>query len=265
MPANAPKNTVRFTKLRRGSGPVMAGALLVLLATLSVRLLEREQRLPDFRAYPAGPERKAAFIEYALPLVETENARLRLERKWLKELSGKTAPGWYDRWLLGEMAETYGLGGHQASDQALIEELLLRLDVVPDSLALAQAAKESGWGTSRFARKGNNLYGQRCFERGCGLVPRQRTDGQSHEVTLFPTPFKSIQSYIRNINSHHHYQAFREQRAQLRKAGLEPSGLLLADALGSYSERGEHYVEEIKQLIHYNGLEAVGGGTGAAH
>lgn len=265
MSAVYPKDPVRRAALRRKYGLVLAGAVLILLATLSVRLLEREQGLPDFRAYPAGPERKAAFIEFTLPLVQAENDRLRLERKWLTELSGNPEPGWYDRWLLGEMAKTYGLEEHQASDEALIEALLLRLDVVPASLALAQAAKESGWGTSRFARKGNNLYGQRCFERGCGLVPRQRTDGDSHEVRSFPTPFRSIQSYIHNINTHHHYQAFRQQRAQLRKTGLAPSGLLLADALGSYSERGEDYVEEIKQLIHYNGLEAVGGGTGAAH
>jgi len=264
MPVIHSKYAVRLAALRRRYGLVLAGALLALLATLSVRLLEREQRLPDFHAYPAGPERKAAFIAYIQPLVEAENARLHLERKWLTELSGKTAPGWYDRWLLGEMAEAYGLGGHQASDEAFIHELLLRLDVVPGSLALAQAAKESGWGASRFARKGNNLYGERCFERGCGLVPRQRTDGQSHEVQSFPTPFRSIQSYIRNINTHPQYQAFREQRARLRKAGLAPSGLLLADSLGSYSVRGEHYVEEIKQLIHYNGLEADGGGSGVS-
>jgi Bax protein len=265
MQAILTKFAVRLSALRRRYGLILAGALLALLATLSVRLLEWEQGLPDFRAYPAGSERKAAFIDYARPLVEAENARLRLERKWLTTLSGNPEPGWYDRWLLREMAKAYGLGEQQASDEALIEALLLRLDVVPASLALAQAAKESGWGTSRFARKGNNLYGQRCFVRGCGLVPRQRTDGNFHEVRSFPTPFRSIQSYIRNINSHQQYQAFREQRAQLRKAGLAPSGLLLADALGSYSERGEVYVEEIKQLIHYNGLEAVGGGTGAAH
>lgn len=265
MPAIHPKFAVQLAALRRRYGMVLAGALLALLATLSVRLLEREQGLPDFRAYPAGPERKAAFIEFTLPLVQAENDRLRLERKWLTELSGNPEPGWYDRWLLREMAKAYGLEEQQASEEALIEALLLRLDVVPASLALAQAAKESGWGTSRFARKGNNLYGQRCFERGCGLVPRQRTDGDFHEVRSFPTPFRSIQSYIHNINSHQQYQAFRDQRAQLRKAGLAPSGLLLADALGSYSERGEHYVEEIKQLIHYNDLEAIGGGSGVSH
>jgi Bax protein len=134
------------------------------------------------------------------------------------------------------------------------------VDAVPVSLALAQAAKESGWGTSRFAREGYALFGERCFETGCGMVPRARRKGLSHEVTRFDSPREAVASYVRNLNTHPDYAEFRQLRAKLRQAPSPHPGIDLAGSLTSYSERREAYVREIREMIRFNGL--AGKGTG---
>ena len=131
----------------------------------------------------------------------------------------------------------------------------IRLGAVASmSLALAQAAKESGWGTSRFAREANNLFGEWCFDPGCGLVPQNRRDGYRHEVEAFRTPADSVISYVRNLNTHDRYRSFRLERAKLRKAGIEVSGMLLAEELADYSEGRDDYIKDIKHLIRVNKL-----------
>ena len=118
------------------------------------------------------------------------------------------------------------------------------------------AAKESGWGTSRFAREGNNLFGEWCFDSGCGTVPRNRAEGRSHEVKNFSSPKMSVRSYIHNLNTHDSYTDFRDARAGMRAAGRVLSGLTLAEQLSRYSERRLVYVEEIVSLIRTNDLAA---------
>ena len=130
-----------------------------------------------------------------------------------------------------------------------------KLDVIPPSLILAQAANESAWGTSRFATKGNNLFGQWCFSKGCGLVPRGRAEGASHEVAKFSSPYRSVRAYIQNLNRHPTYQLLRDVRLEDRRDNAPLSGLELAEGLLGYSERGEEYIEEIRAMIHYNNLE----------
>ena len=123
------------------------------------------------------------------------------------------------------------------------------------SLALAQAAKESGWGTSRFAREGNNYFGQWCYKAGCGIVPASRAPGRTHEVEAFDSPAESVASYMRNINTHSGYKSFREARKVQRSEADALSGVALAAELSQYSERRDAYVAELRQLIVGNDLD----------
>ncbi len=120
---------------------------------------------------------------------------------------------------------------------------------------LAQAANESGWGNSRFAREGNNLFGQWCFSIGCGIIPGERNHRSRHEVQVFETPFESVSSYMRNLNSHQQYQELRIIREQSLQQNETINGLLLTEGLLGYSERGEDYVLEIQQMIRSNKLQ----------
>jgi len=212
------------------------------------------ETMPDFRAYEAGPDRKAEFFEFLTPLVAAENERVRRDRRRLIEIASQPEFSWFDRWWMASLAEEYRIDVSALDDEELLATLLRRVDVVPMSLALAQAAKESGWGTSRFAREANNLFGEWCFNPGCGLVPQNREEGRQHEVEAFATPRDSVVSYLRNLNTHDRYRSFRLERARLRKAGVELSGVLLAEELSQYSERRDDYIKDIKNLIRVNKL-----------
>jgi Bax protein len=129
-----------------------------------------------------------------------------------------------------------------------------RVDVVPPSLAIAQSANESAWGTSRFARKGYNFFGQWCYRKGCGLVPKKRDANKTHEVAAFDSPQESVKMYIRNLNSNRAYKSLRDLRAKLRRSNKPVTGHELAAGLKRYSERGLEYVRELREMISYNKL-----------
>lgn len=210
--------------------------------------------VPDFRVYEAGTDRKSEFFEFLRPLIEVENERVRRDRNRLLAIAGRTDRNGLERWWLRAMAEVYEIERESLGETELIDALLRRVDVVPTSLALAQAAKESGWGTSRFARDGNNLFGEWCFEAGCGIVPKSRADGRRHEVEVFDSPRASVASYLRNLNTHERYRSFRVARERLRATGAGLSGVMLANELAHYSERRDDYIEDIKSLIRTNKL-----------
>lgn len=239
--------------------PIASGVAAVAVFAALVRVITTEP-MPDFRQFEAGPERKSEFFGFVEPLIAAANEDVREQRQRLLELAGDAEPGWLDRrWLYG-LAEDYGVeltldDGTPISEADLIETLLLRVDTVPTSLALAQAAKESGWGTSRFAREGYNLFGEWCFEEGCGIVPKSRAPGRSHEVQAFASPQASVESYLRNINTHPGYRSFRRARKQQRETRAQLSGIALANELTKYSERRDAYVTELRKLIIGNGLE----------
>ena len=123
------------------------------------------------------------------------------------------------------------------------------------SLVLAQAANESGWGTSRFARQANNYFGMWCYQAGCGLKPRQRDQGQSHEVKHFKHVQDSVISYLHNLNTNRAYQPLRDLRQTTRDLGAPLRGVLLAEGLHAYSSRGEAYIKDIQTMIIANDLE----------
>ncbi|MEQ9348991.1 MAG: glucosaminidase domain-containing protein, partial [Alphaproteobacteria bacterium] len=203
-------------------------------------------------------ERKALFIATTLPLILQVNETIRHNRQRIADLrlqwrdSGTLAA--VDRHWLEQMAKRYRVDGDLAPS-ALFEALLWRVDTVPVSMALAQAAIESGWGTSRFAQEGNALFGQWTWDESAGLVPEDRADDASHAVRAFDRLLESVRAYAHNLNTGWAYESFRDRRASLRASGTAPGGLKLAMTLDRYSEKGEAYVRMVHSIIRANGLQ----------
>ena len=217
--------------------------------------------LPDFAAISDVREKKQAFFGYLEPMIEAHNERVRMTRRQLEDWRARRAEG--DRLGAEARARLSVLGERhrvEIPEQGPIpverlDALLACVDVIPPSLVLAQAATESAWGTSRFAREANNLFGEWCFTEGCGLVPNRRSQGATHEVERFATVNASIDSYFHNLNSHPAYAELRAIRARARAAAATISGADLAAGLTLYSERGEDYVDELRLIIRVNNLD----------
>lgn len=212
--------------------------------------------VPDFKSMESVPVKKQAFFDYFGALAEEENQRILSLREKIK--SGA------DQSSLEKLAKKYRLEISDPASAQDISALLSRVDIVPSSLVLAQAAIESAWGTSRFATEGYNYFGQWCFSKGCGMVPSSRNEGANHEVRTFDSPKESVQAYFLNINSHPSYDMVRNLRLDARNADKPVHGCVLAAGLGSYSERGQHYIDEIRQMIRVNNLTPNGTGPCAA-
>ena len=213
---------------------------------------------PDFASISNIEAKKQQFFDFLQDYVHYENGSIRDLRPQLLSYAeilgaGITLTGLERDWMM-DLAITYSVDTEAANDQALVNELLLRVDVIPASLVLAQAANESAWGTSRFALEANNIFGQWCFEEGCGIIPNRRVAGATHEVKSFDTIEAAIEGYFLNINSHHLYAGFRQERARLRRLGRRLDSIVLAQRLDRYSERGKSYVDEVQTLIQQNNL-----------
>ena len=197
-------------------------------------------------------DRKAVFIMTTLPLILYVNELILRDRVQIQNLRLKTVEGT----SLGRKEkiflrnQTTKLGLKKLNFGALLKHV----DIIPPSLAIAQSAEESGWGTSRFAREGNALFGQRTWKKGNGLIPKKRATGKKYKVRSFKHLIDGVHSYARNLNHHFAYKVFRAKRAILRENGLRIDGLSLADTLFSYSERGHDYIQTIKQIIRKNRL-----------
>jgi Bax protein len=198
-------------------------------------------------------ERKQIFFLSLLPLVLMANEEIAGQRQELISLLELFDAGIYLSAAQEERAETlateYRVEGDPFREQLVREELLSRIDTLPPSMVLAQAATESGYGTSRFARMGNNLFGEWTFTPGTGIVPHNRPRGSRHEVRRFPTLYDSVRSYMKNINTHRAYSDLRLRRAELRAEGLPLEGRELARGLMNYSVRRDAYVREIRSII----------------
>lgn len=206
----------------------------------------------DLREVAEVASRKEIFFRAVLPLVLQVNAEIQEERRRLwnihyrKQLKKPISAA--DRRWLAELALRYEV----APDDS--EELLKRIDAIPPSLALAQAAEESGWGTSRFVREGNALFGQWTFASDGHLIPVARAAGRNHKIMAFPALIDSVRAYALNLNTHRAYREFRDLRANQRDEGRPLSGVALAGKLGRYSSRGTEYVRGIRAMIAVNGL-----------
>jgi Bax protein len=213
---------------------------------------------PDFSVL-ATDARKQAFFEYLEPLVSSVNASATDDLHFVAHVSEQLRSGdrlsRYEEARLTAVAERYELEVGASGPAAIVDALRSRTGAVPASLVMAQAAKESGWGTSRFAVEGNNFFGQRCYQAGCGLKPRGREEAADWGVARFPSARDSLESYLLNLNTHPSYAEFRRQRQAMRQTHSELSGHELAGALDAYSERGADYVAEVRAMIRQNDLE----------
>lgn len=212
-----------------------------------------QTKKPDFSAITDVKAKKHAFFSYLYPLIKKQNLLIKNERSVLMAvlLDKRTI----DNEVIN-LCKKYAKKC-QNLDKARIESLLTRVDQIPPSLVLAQAANESAWGTSRFATQANNYFGQWCFKKGCGLVPLRRNQGSQHEVRKFNSAASSVRAYLLNINTNAAYADLRKIRAKARSMNQPLSALVLAEGLSRYSERGEDYVKEIQSMIKFNRLVSI--------
>ena len=165
--------------------------------------------MPDFAAIDHPAKRKEEFLVFLKPHVDQINGEIMAQREILEragmrlELGGTLTTT--ELVAVSVLAKRYRLAPVEPPTVAFVDQLLLRVDILPPSLVLAQAATESAWGTSRFARRGNAIFGQWCFSEDCGLVPMRRSDGKIHQVRRFKTVMDSVRAYFRNINTHPAY------------------------------------------------------------
>ncbi|MCH8505616.1 MAG: glucosaminidase domain-containing protein [Ectothiorhodospiraceae bacterium] len=215
-------------------------------------------RFPQDMEELSVDERKALFLRSLLPMLLAENSRLRQKnrtlRTWFEQGDlDPEGPRWERIKTLGEQ---YRLEG-DPNDPEFRLALLRRVDAVPVDMALAQAAKESGWGTSRFTREANNLFGVWTWNEEQGLLPERRPEGATHFVRVFPDLESSVRNYVYTLNVGDAYSDLRRLREDRRAAGQPLLGLEMAEGLLRYSERGEAYVDEIRQMIRSNELDAL--------
>lgn len=201
--------------------------------------------------------KKRSFFMGLLPMILMANQEIAKERQDILRILEKqktketTAEDWE---RLDKISKRYGLRGHPITDHRASTRLLQRVNTIPPALVLAQAANESAWGTSRFAQLGNNLFGEWTFKPGTGIVPEGRPPGETYEIRKFPSLYESIRSYMNNLNRNGAYRQLREIREEQRKNGEPVTGLLLANGLMNYSQRGEEYIKEIQAMIRQNKL-----------
>ena len=211
--------------------------------------------VPDFDEIADVRAKKQAFFEYLMPAVKAENARITRQRAQLVSLIPAINAGSLtveDEQWLRQLADQYNIDYDETPTNDLTVLLKRRVDTIPESLVLVQAANESGWGTSRFARQGLNFFGQWCYRKGCGLVPDDRIEDGRHEVAKFQSMNASVRSYLRNINTHPAYLELRQIRESHRQQGEPVSSTDLTQGLLSYSERREAYIEELNAMIRVN-------------
>ena len=193
-------------------------------------------------------KRKEFFIQIVLPLIVKENNNIRIDRKTLFSVINKSNNSVAEKQWLEKKYKQYGVKSGDLSS------LKVRMDEIPISLAIAQAAKETGWGTSRFAQEGNALFGQWTWS-GEGLKPKDADADKGHKVMKFNVLQASVRAYQRNLNTHRTYREFRKARAELRDLNKPLDSLELSKYLNKYAETGNQYVEVLQKIIKQNNLK----------
>jgi len=222
------------------------------LEPVLIKTTTPNQSLPDFSKYKDVKQKKTAFFNYLLPYINQSNSAILKQRRYIKSLNFNQLSD-SDKANIQVLIKRYRFKYTDITPQTK-KTLLKKVDVIPPSLALAQAANETAWGSSRFAKKALNFYGQWCFKQGCGLVPLRRPQGEYHEVKIFNTPLESVKSYMLMLNSHPAFKPLRDTRWQASAHNQPINGLLLAHGLKDYSARKEVYVNAIASMIRTNKL-----------
>ena len=220
--------------------------LFLLFALFTVSSLVSSASLssfkPSFDSIESTVVRKEVFFNYLLPVIHKKNAEIVALRNAISnnELNDNQ---------LNDLAKKYRV------ETPSKEELLKVIDILPPSLVLAQAANESDWGRSRFAKDFNNYFGIWCFTKGCGVIPKDRDEDATHEVASFNSLEDCIDYYVLNINRSYAYEDLRLMRKNQRE-NLQPiTGTILAQGLGNYAFPGDEYIDSIQTLINFNQLE----------
>ncbi|MDA9696688.1 glucosaminidase domain-containing protein [Candidatus Pelagibacter sp.] len=193
-------------------------------------------------------KRKNMFIKIVLPLIVKENTKIRVDRKRLFTILNKNSNTDIEKKWLEKKYKQYGVRKND------LTTLKVRMDEIPVSLAIAQAAKETGWGTSRFALKGNALFGQWTWS-GEGLKPKNADEGKDHKVMKFNSLQLSVRAYLRNLNTHSTYKNLRKARTELRNQNKPLDSLILSKHLDKYAETGSQYIEVLQKIIEQNNLK----------
>jgi Bax protein len=193
-------------------------------------------------------KRKEMFIKIVLPLILKENNKIRIDRKRLFAILNKNSNTDIEKKWLEKKYKQYGVRQND------LLTLKIRMDEIPVSLAIAQAAKETGWGTSRFALKGNALFGQWTWS-GEGLKPKKAKKGEEHKVMKFYSLQLSVRAYLRNLNTHSSYKNLRKARTDLRNKNKALDSLILSKYLDKYAETGTEYIEVLQKIIEQNNLK----------
>ena len=202
----------------------------------------------EIKMIESTSKRKEFFIQIVLPLILKENNNIKIDRKRLFSIINKSNNSDLEKKWLDKKYKQYGV---PSKDLSILK---IRMDEIPVSLALAQAAKETGWGTSRFAQEGNALFGQWTWS-GEGLKPKDAEKDQGHKVMKFNVLQASVRAYQRNLNTHSSYKDFRQERAKLRDQGQPLDSIILSQFLNKYAETGNQYVEVLQKIIKQNNLK----------
>jgi Bax protein len=226
---------------------------LILASTLFVSTIwaAAYKGMPEEYFRLNGQKAKNYFFSYFAPKVNLENQKILAQRRFILSLKGKKnfSEHSYEYANLSYLQKKYNV-----EDIYNYKEFLLKIDVVPASLALAQAAVESGWGRSRFIKEANNIFGHWTYNPSIGMVPKRRDEGKKHLIRIFPTLETSIAAYMKNLNTTNVYKEFREKRAQMRLNQELISGYKLSETMTKYSAIGYAYVEILKSVILTNNL-----------
>ena len=203
-------------------------------------------------------DKKILFIQALLPLISHENRKILFERKKILKIknfliSKKTMQN-SDIVYLEATAKKYNIYSKNKHKIDLINEILNNINIIPNSIVIAQAANESGWGSSRFAKEFNALFGQYTYDKNNGVIPFDRADGKKYLIKNFSSINKSVESYFRNLNTHYAYKNFRAVRNEIKNADLKFSIEKLTSTLSVYA-KDENYVKTINSIIKSNNLK----------
>jgi Bax protein len=200
--------------------------------------------------------KKEIFFRLLAPLILRSNELIRQDRDRLMSFvaGADTDTGW-----VSDLAVRYRVTDSPEAEVSpeQLRELINRVDIMPSSLAMAQTAEESGWGTSRFADQGNAMFGQWAWGENAIKPEQQRAGKGNYGIAAFDSPQDSVSGYMLNINTHRAYTPLRTKRAEMRASGLAPTGVALAPTLLNYSERGQHYVDTLNSIMSYNKLAEI--------
>ena len=234
--------------------------VFILLISLSIYLSYPNKNKPNFKSIINISERKKAFIDYLIPLIHQTQKEILNKREKLKTIKQayikNHSLSFFELRQLKSLSKDYQTDFDENNLNKTINQLLLKINTIPTGMVIAQAALESGWGTSRFAVNGNNYFGEHCFRKGCGIVPKKRDHGKINEVKLFDSPLDSVKSYFNLLNTGSKFMQFRKLRAQLEKENHTLKGTQLIKTLLHYSElKNDEYEKRLLATINYKRLD----------